>query len=780
MSTSLRLLFVEDSEDDALLVLDALRSGGYDVSTRRVDSEASLRDALRQPPWDLIISDYCLPSFNAPAAITIVRELDFDIPIIVVSGTVGEDVAVETLQLGADDYLLKQNLTRLVPAVKRALLATADRAHHRTVEHMKSLIMENSLDLICSFDDQGQFLEVSAASLPILGYPPGELVGRSFVDFVHPDDRDLSLREVEAIIQGRHTKDFHNRYLHHSGATVHLMWSAYWSRDDSVMIAVARDITESKRRDDALRWRTALFEAQVASALDGILVVDSNNRKILQNSRVNELLKIPPEIAANPDDSVQIKYVASLVKNSAEFIKKVAQIYADPDAVSRDVLELLDGTILDRYSAPIKGEDGHHYGRITSFHDITTERTREHQLALALAQEKEFAEKARACDRAKSEFLAVMSHEVRTPLNSILGFSELLAKTPDLPPESRDYAQTITSSGEALLRILDDVLDFSRLEAGRMEIETAAFSPREILGDIQVLLAPQAREKQLALEIFIDEQIPRFLKGDAGRLRQILLNLAGNALKFTEEGSVRLALRPAAASAAYEFSVKDTGPGISPEQLERIFQPFTQADSSISRRHGGSGMGLSISRRLAELMGGSLTVRSRRDHGAEFLFTVPLRHASPGRGTLESAVPQSFDASFAGRHPMRILVVEDDKVNLKLILALLLRLGYQALAARNGREAVQIQQRSHTDCILMDLQMPEMDGIEATQSIRAFEKISHSQKPAFVAALTANIFPADRQRCFDAGMNGYLNKPVQLAALASTLTEAADFTEKLR
>ncbi|CAN5566521.1 hypothetical protein BH09VER1_BH09VER1_48370 [soil metagenome] len=669
-----------------------------------------------------------------------------------------------------------------------------------------------------------------------------------------------------------------------------------------------RDITERRHDEDALRWRTAFFEAQIASSLDGILVVDNHGHKIQQNQRMNDLLKIPPEIVNDPDDEAQIRFVTSQVKDPESFSKKLALIFAHPDSVSRDEFELLDGTTLDRYTSPVIDENGIHYGRITTFRDITErketqqalsraverlqlsvkagrigtwevniltgeadwdaqtialygadaarlptgserwekfihpddlpgitaiyeealrsgaenfetvarirreddgrerfirgmglilrddrgvplritginwdvteERLRETQLTDALAKEKELTEEARAGERAKSEFLAVMSHEVRTPLNGILGFSELLAQTPSLPQECHDYAQTISSSGQALLRILDDVLDFSRLEAGRMQIEKIKFSPRQILEDVRTLLAQQAAEKGLQLSVAIDHAIPLQLEGDAGRLRQVLLNLTGNALKFTGHGTVALSLRPLPGTAMFAFSVKDTGPGIPAHQLERIFKPFTQGDSSISRRHGGSGMGLSISRRLAELMGGTIEVHSEPGAGSDFIVTIPLSSAEPVPAPASSPASPQLDSTFASHHPLRLLVVEDDRVNLKLIATLLRRLGYDSLTAKNGREAIEIQQREHPDCILMDLQMPEMDGIEATSLIRAAERKSMDAQPAFIAALTANIFPADRQRCFDAGMNSYLNKPIQPAGLANVLAEASANAKK--
>jgi signal transduction histidine kinase/DNA-binding response OmpR family regulator len=535
-----------------------------------------------------------------------------------------------------------------------------------------------------------------------------------------------------------------------------------------------KDIAARKEIERELRAKTAFLEAQVNSSLDGILVVDNQGRKILQNARMCEIWKIPPDIAEGKRDADQIEFVKSQLKNPEEFASKVAHLHVHPDEICRDEVELVDGTILDRFSAPVKDPSGDHYGRIWSFRDVTLERKRELKLAEALAKEKELAQQARAGELAKSEFLAVMSHEIRTPLNGILGFSKLLLQMPDLPAEPREYAKTIISSGEGLLRILDDILDFSRLEAGKMAISPTRFPPRELLAEIEMLFLRQIQEKELGFQVIVHPEIPSLLEGDEGRIRQILVNLVGNALKFTERGAIRLSLQPAAIPGQVEFRVHDTGCGIPADKMEAIFEVFTQADSTPSRRHGGAGLGLSISRRLAGLMGGNITVHSQPEHGSEFVLTVPLAGAAPSSTDSPPREEQSFDESFATRHPLRILVAEDDKVNLKLVLTLLRRMGYAALEARNGLEAVEIFQRERPDCVLMDLQMPGMDGIEATEKIRGLEKSDPEHRPAFISVLTANIISDDRERCFDAGMDGYLNKPLQQAALAATLIEASE------
>jgi len=370
---------------------------------------------------------------------------------------------------------------------------------------------------------------------------------------------------------------------------------------------------------------SGLLKGLLANALDGILVVDRHGGKILQNARFDELWKIPRVIIGSGGDTRPLEFISMFVAERDQFIEKVVHLSAHPDEVSRDDVELIDGTILDQYSAPFQSPEENHLGRLWIYRDITIERRREAGFQIALTREKELANGARASSRAKSEFLAVMSHEIRTPMNGILSFSELLAHSLDLPDDCRDYVKTIASSGEALLRIIDDILDFSRLEAGGLKIEPSLFSPRDVLQDIHDLLAPQADKKHLKFRVIIENGAPGRLWNDIGRLRQILLNIAGYAIKFTASGSVTMGIRPASGiSKATEFFVRDTGPGISKEDLDRIFEPFAQANSSISDRYGGTGLGLAISRNLAELMGGKLAVFSEEGAGSEFCVILPV------------------------------------------------------------------------------------------------------------------------------------------------------------
>jgi PAS domain S-box-containing protein len=393
-------------------------------------------------------------------------------------------------------------------------------------------------------------------------------------------------------------------------------------------------------------------------------------------------------------------------------------------------------------------------GEATGTLDVSRDITARKQLEQALQDR---TREAQSAVTAKADFLANMSHEIRTPLTAILGFSDVLRHMSDMPPQAAPYLRRIAVAGEALLTVVNDVLDLSRIEAGELELRPQVFDPRTFLLETTDLVQTQARAKGLELQVELADLLPAFITADSGRLRQVLLNLLANAIKFTDKGSVRLsASYETARGGALSVRITDTGPGISEDQQDRLFKRFSQLQSSVTRQHGGSGLGLAICHRLTEMMGGAIGVDSAPGQGASFWFNI----SAPCRShdlTRDDAITEQAPA-----RPARILAVDDLEANRALVKALLTPFGHEITEACGGEDAVQIASATPFDLILMDLQMPVMDGMEATQSIR---RGGGPNRQTPIVALTANVLPQHVADCLHAGMNDHITKPIDLGEL---------------
>ncbi len=406
---------------------------------------------------------------------------------------------------------------------------------------------------------------------------------------------------------------------------------------------------------------------------------------------------------------------------------------------------------------------------------MLAERNRE--LELAVQQATSARESAEQALRVKSMFLANMSHEIRTPMNGILGLTEILLQSP-LPEREREHVRTVLQSGRALLKIINEILDFSKIEAGKLVLNPTDFDLSDFLQELMQLFGQQASQQGLSLSLQIDKETPPWVCADAGRLRQILANLLGNALKFTPAGSVvlRVSSSPQAnAAIQLVFEVADTGIGISASQHSQIFEEFNQGDSSAARRHGGTGLGLSIAMRLARLMQGSMSVQSQQGMGSTFVLKVEAQ-AIPAPAT-PAAAPDATGLVFTA---CRVLVVEDNLVNQIVAQAALERLGCQVDLADGGAEGVQAARLERYDLVLMDCQMPEVDGYEATRQIRLWELAQKSARRLPIAALTAHAMAGDREKCEAAGMDDYLSKPMSAADLQKLLLRWLPSADALR
>jgi signal transduction histidine kinase/ActR/RegA family two-component response regulator len=411
-------------------------------------------------------------------------------------------------------------------------------------------------------------------------------------------------------------------------------------------------------------------------------------------------------------------------------------------------------------SAPnaVTDDSGALIGVVSVLRDVTERRAMEAALRRKTVE-------AEAAAVAKADFLANMSHEIRTPLTGVLGYAGLLDALDGLPAIARSHIGRIVASGQTLLAIVNDVLDFSKLEAGQIELDPQPFDPAAVLADAAELMRPQAAGKGLSIGIAAGDALPEVLVADSARLRQVLINLLGNAVKFTARGGITIAARHDPAQGRLRIAVSDTGIGVPAEQAERLFQRFYQVDGSSTRRFGGAGLGLAISRALVEAMGGAIGVESRAGEGSTFWFEVP---APVGTLALEIA---GDEAEVIRIEPLKILLVDDVAANRELVGCMLAPFGIDIAEAANGLEAVEAAMRTRFDLVLMDLQMPGMDGLAATRAIRANAPLN---RDAPILALSANVLAAQVDACRLAGMNDHVAKPINPKDL---LTKIARWTE---
>jgi PAS domain S-box-containing protein len=809
-------------------------------------------------------------------------------------------------------------------------------------------LLDLALDLICVAGLDGHFKRVNKAWTDILGYTEEELLTQPWINLVHPDDQQATIAEATKVFEGYKTMRFRNRLRSKNGSFRWVVWTAAATADGQLFYATGRDVTETKRDEDlqlaqysvtkVLAETPSLYEAaprilkNICETLEwavgtvwqldkkeGILRCVETwhipTAKVSEFSAATESrtfergIGLPGRVWENAD-ALWIEDVtrdANFPRAPIASKEGVHSAFGFPILLGDEVLG-----VLEFFSQQIRQPDTKLLNVLSAIGSQIgqfIERTEAESALRLYARELESAKQvAEEATKAKSEFLANMSHEIRTPMNAIVGMTELALGTP-LTSEQREYLGTIKDSADALLALINDLLDFSKIEARKFELDKRDFNLRDTLEDTVRLLAPRAHQKDLELGCHIQVDLPDRVFGDPIRLRQIVINLVGNAIKFTDKGEVMLYVERKNQSEStldLHFFVSDTGIGIPEEKQRTIFEAFEQADSSTTRKYGGTGLGLSISAALVKLMGGTMWVESKVRQGSKFHFTVVLEMkqsesesvaeevqklidlpilvvddnasnrrilkevltnwrmkptlASSGAEALNALemtksknsfavvlldvhmpemdgfavaeqiknsheqqgikvilltsasrpsdvarrrelgisdylskpIKQSelFDAIVtamaehgrkteryestsaliqASERSLRVLLAEDNPVNQTLAMRILERLGHKAQVANNGKEALERAQEEEFDVILMDVQMPEMDGLEATMAIREAEAGSRKHVP--IVAMTAHAMKGDREKCLDAGMDGYLSKPIRVDELKKVMSE---------
>jgi PAS domain S-box-containing protein len=620
-------------------------------------------------------------------------------------------------------------------------------------------VFENANDGIIIFDLQGRILEANSVICRRLGYTREELLSMRVPELDPPRYSDLVTECIGVVLkQGQALFEGVNVCKDGTEIPVEISARLFDYRGLPAVLGVTRDIRDRKRARAEADFQECVLRAIHEGSPDGILVVNHAGRIVSRNQRFLDIWQLPADLctttsrAAEVPDEPLLRAVAAAVRDPEPFLQRVQALYNDPCSDDHCEIELKDGRTIERHSTALRGADGQYLGRAWFVRDVSGRK----QIETNLQNAKEVAE---AASRAKSQFLANMSHEIRTPMNGVIGMINLaLDKCSE--PEQKDQLTVAQNAAHSLVTILNDILDLSRIESGKLAIEEIDFDLQASFREALRVFEPTAHDKKIQLGIHISPDCPTWVRGDPVRLRQVLINLVGNAVKFTMEGYVEVRVAQGA-DGLVRLVVRDSGIGITAGKLHSIFEPFTQADGSHTRLFGGSGLGLTITRRLVELMGGRVWAESAVGHGSSFFVELPLQsHPRPAK----TEVPAT-EAAAPVPTVLKVLVAEDNPINQKVVCAMLRRQGWTVTLAANGKEAYEQFLQAQFDLVLMDVQMPEVDGLEATSIIRCHEQRTSKSARTPIIALTAHASREQHDQCLRAGMDAIITKPVDRSAL---------------
>ncbi|MBF0421334.1 MAG: PAS domain S-box protein, partial [Magnetococcales bacterium] len=647
----------------------------------------------------------------------------------------------------------------------------AEEALHTQAEELRYFYDLPFIGMAITHPLTKQWVMVNDHLCHMLGYTREELVTRTWAEMTHPDDIQTNLEYFARLMRGEcdgYVLD--KRYIRKDGQILFAILNVRCLRhpDGQLyrIVSTLMDVTERKRTELALQdeLRRNKWFADIMDDVDAyIYIKDRQLRYIYANRLTLELFQCTAEDLIGKSDEQFFTSDESI--RQLKLVDRHIIETGEPSRTEMEVAPISTGEMRTYLEAkrPIFDHAGHVWGLSGVSTDITEQKQSETELLRAKEQAEEAA-------RIKGEFLAAMSHEIRTPMNVVLGMSELLLET-ELTPRQRHFALIMHNSGKALLGVINDVLDFSRIEAGRLNLSEVPFSPRQVVEETTHLMHMAAEEKGLVMEDWIAADIPEAILGDDGRLRQIFINLMGNAIKFTHQGrvDVHLTMESAAPEPLLLFSIADTGIGIEEKNIGNIFEQFTQASAGITRSYGGSGLGLTISRRLVEMMGGRIGVESQPGQGSRFFFTLPVRLAN---AAALPPPPQEVSGT-TNTKGLRILLAEDVEENQILFEAYLMQTPHQVTIVNDGQEAIARVQEGMFDVVFMDVQMPKLDGYSATRHIRQWER-NTGRAPVKIIALSAHALEQETQRSLEAGCDFYLTKPLHKKKLLEVLAQHSE------
>jgi len=649
---------------------------------------------------------------------------------------------------------LRQNLKRFTDLMNER---QKEQNILRESENKYRALMENASDGVLVLDASGYFIEVNVRFCEIMGFTREELLGTKFNNLISAEDLEKTPDKVDEVLEGKNLL-IKRRLQRKDGSEVTTEISASAFPGNKVYSSV-RDITQREQNQETIAKLAAIVESSddaiIGKSLDGVIMSWNHGATILYGYSPEEVIGKSISMLALPKHQNEIPSILQKIKNG-DHVERFETVRIKKNSQLIDVSLTISAVV---------STGGKLIGASTIARDITERKQMEVELRNA-------RDEALESTRLKSEFLANMSHEIRTPMNGVIGMTEILIGT-SLSPEQKDYVETIRSSGESLVSIINNILDFSKIEAGKVELEEVDLNLQNVIEETFDPIVSQAQKKGIEIAHFIYREVPTELIGDPQKLRQVLTNLLGNAVKFTERGEVILRVTKEDESnekVRVRFTVTDTGIGISEEAGKRLFQPFVQADGSVTRQFGGTGLGLAISKKLVESMKGEIGFESETGKGSTFWF---ISEFDKQLGKTYKAVPmieekrEQDQAKEFSKPKGCVLAVEDNDVNQKVILKHLSQLGYQSDLAANGEEALKAIEKNDYDAVLMDCQMPVRDGYSTASEIRRREQQSGKYVP--IIAMTAHALSGDREKCLAAGMDDYISKPIRQKDLAQLL-----------